>query len=437
MKYNIFLTLAGLLLGWNTYAQTKSLSLEEALKLASDNNRDIEIKEKEVASALLEYKKTNNVFLPNITLSETGVNTNNPLNAFGILLQQERVTVADFDPNRLNDPDNISNWNTRGAIQQPIFNLDGLHGRKASKQVYNAKVQESKRVKEFILFEVKQHYYMLGLAEHQIEVLKSALSTLEEAYKVVQDNKDNGYAKESDVLQVKVRKLDIQTKLQEAEDARLSVNDYLVYLLKLEEGTVIQLQDQLEEEQTNLTQMETEFVPLTRADLMGLSYAAKAQESMWKMNKSKFIPRINAFGQYDFNDPHLFGTTAQSYLVGVSLSWTVFDGGRQIAASQQSKLDWEKATLNLEKEKSQANVELKKAQRKVQSAKSKIELAEVAKEEASSSFKILSDRYKVGLEKTVDLLSAESIKSEKELGYLHAVFEYNMAIFHLDLLLKE
>ncbi|MBD0403278.1 TolC family protein [Flammeovirga sp. EKP202] len=437
MKLRILPTIVALLLGLNVTAQTKMLTLEEALQLAATQNRDVEIKEAEVKAALQDYKKTNNVFLPNITLSETGVNTNNPLNSFGILLQQERVTVADFDPNRLNNPDAISNWNTRGAIQQPIFNLDGLYGRKATKQVYNAKTQEAKRVKEFVLFEVKQHYYMLSLAYDQTEVLSEAIKTVDEALKVVENNKENGYAKESDVLQVKVRKLDLQTKFNEAQNAEASVNDYLVFLLRLDPGTKIQIQDQIALTTVETAKVEQENVPLSRADLMGLSFAVEAQKNMWKMNKSKFAPRINAFGQYDFNDQNLFGTSAQSYLVGVSLSWTVFDGGQQMAASQKSKLEWEKATMNFEKEKTKADIDLKKAQRNVVSAKTKINMTEIAKEEALTSFKILSDRYKVGLEKTVDLLSAETTKSEKELAYLNAVFEYNMAVFHLDLLLQE
>ncbi|MBB6461761.1 TolC family protein [Flammeovirga kamogawensis] len=437
MKKNSILTVLTLLLALHSFAQEKLLSMDEALQLAISQNRDIELKEVEVKSALMDYKKTNKVFLPKITLSETGVSTNNPLNSFGILLQQERVTAADFNPDKLNNPEDISNWNTRGAIEMPLFNLDGIYGRKASKEVYNAKIQEAKRLQEFILFEVKQHYYMLSLAKDQQIVLEEAIATVEEAMKVVENNKANGYAKQSDVLQVKVRKLDLQSKLEEAKDGVASVNDYLVYLLRLPENTTIEIEDKLTALTTNVAKIEQEHVSLVRSDLMAMNFAVEAQKNMWKMNKSKFAPRINAFGQYDFNDQYIFGTTAQSYLVGVSLSWTIYDGGNQIATSQQAKLNWEKATLNLEKEKSKADIELKKSQRKVVTAKTRIEMAEMAKEEAQESYRILSDRYSVGLEKTLDLLAAETVKSEKELAYLNAVFTYNMAVFHLDLLVQE
>ena len=61
------------------------------------------------------------VFLPQITLSETFVRTDDPLNSFGFKLKQRSVTAMDFNPALLNNPDPINNWSTQISILQPYI----------------------------------------------------------------------------------------------------------------------------------------------------------------------------------------------------------------------------------------------------------------------------------------------------------------------------
>ncbi len=59
--------------------------------------------------------------------------TTNPLLAFGFKMNQEIVTQADFDPNKLNNPSQINLFATKFEVQQPIINVDGIFQRKAAK----------------------------------------------------------------------------------------------------------------------------------------------------------------------------------------------------------------------------------------------------------------------------------------------------------------
>ena len=70
--------------------------------------------------------------MPNINVSNTSTFTNNPLNAFGFKLLQESVSVPDFNPDLLNDPGQVENFNTRIELLQPLINIDGWKERKAA-----------------------------------------------------------------------------------------------------------------------------------------------------------------------------------------------------------------------------------------------------------------------------------------------------------------
>ena len=100
--------------------QETMISLEEALTKVENNNYTIKISEQDYLAAKADFNQTNSILLPNISLSHSGISTNNPLMAFGSKLNQEILTQADFNPSLLNDPDNINNFTTKIEFQQHL-----------------------------------------------------------------------------------------------------------------------------------------------------------------------------------------------------------------------------------------------------------------------------------------------------------------------------
>lgn len=117
------------------------------------NNIQTQIDQKEIASAQADLLQSRALHLPDITLSYTGMNTNNPLMAFGSKLNQEVVTMADFDPELLNNPDIIFNFESKLEVQQPIYNRDGYWQKKAGEVKVNALQFKAERTKEYLEME--------------------------------------------------------------------------------------------------------------------------------------------------------------------------------------------------------------------------------------------------------------------------------------------
>ena len=69
-------------------------------------------------------------------------------------------------------------------------------------------------------------------------------------------------------------------------------------------------------------------------------------------------------------------------------------------------------------------------------AENKIELSESAFNQMKEAYKIKKDRFEQGLEKTNDLLYAETQMLQKELEHLQSVFEYNYTVQYLQFLTK-
>ena len=90
----------------------REMSLQEALAITEEASFEIRMAEADMEKVRSQYRQTNATFLPQLSIEETGVSTNDPLNVFGFKLKQEAVTQADFNPTRLNDPDAYDNFTT-------------------------------------------------------------------------------------------------------------------------------------------------------------------------------------------------------------------------------------------------------------------------------------------------------------------------------------
>ena len=144
--------------------ETKLISKQAVIDKVHENNATIKISEQDYKVSKADYRQTNAVLLPNISVSHTGIATTNPLMAFGSKLNQEILTSSDFDPNLLNNPDQIRNFTTKIEVQQPIINVDGFYQRKAAKTKMQATELQTVRTKDYLIFEVEKAYMQLQLA---------------------------------------------------------------------------------------------------------------------------------------------------------------------------------------------------------------------------------------------------------------------------------
>lgn len=418
----------------NVNAQdTLSISKNDLLQKVTENNLQIKVAEKSFQSAKADYRQSNAVFLPNINVSYTGISTTNPLMAFGSKLNQEILTVADFNPALLNDPAVTQNFATKIEIQQPIFNLDGLFGRQAANAKMDAFQLQTDRTKEYLELEVSKSYMQLQLAYKAAKVLEKANETAQGNLKLVENYFKSGMLQKTDLLNVQVRVNEIANQWQYAKSNVQNASDYLGFLLNEDmTGKTYKPAEALEStvEIENINTMLSD----SRKDIQAMEKSSKAYQKMFQSSKFGFLPRLNAFGSYELYDSKFLGTAAKGYLIGAQLSWDIFDGYKTIGKSQKAKADFEKAVVETEQYKKQSQLELNKTNRQLLDAENKVNLSKLAFEQSQESYRILQNRFTQGLEKTTDLLMSETQVAQKELEHLQAVFEYNFTKQYLQFL---
>lgn len=433
MKYT-FLILTFLGISFFVQAQeTLMITKEEVIAKVKENNNTLKISEQDVFAAKGDYRQTNAVWLPNIGVSHTGIATTNPLMAFGSKLNQSILTAADFDPALLNNPGQIEDFATRIEVQQPLINLDGIYQRKAAKAKLNATELQSERTQEYLDLEVDKAYMQLQLAYKTVEVLEKAKEAALDNKRIADNSYRQGYLQKSDVLAVEVRVGDILNQLQYAKSNIKNASNYLSVLMNDSSYAVLQPADSLIIMASDLGVQE---LSENRADIQVMTSASEAYQQMHEADKMSFLPRLNAFGTYELHDDEIFQGDADGYLFGAQIQWNILEGSKRFGKAQKSKAEYERSKFQLEQYKAESQVELNRAQRSLQDAQNNLGLTALALEQSKESLRIRTNRFQQGLEKTMDLLTAESQYAQKQLEYYSTIFQHNYALAYVQFLTK-
>jgi outer membrane protein TolC len=406
----------------NAQDNIKKLSLQEAVDSALTNNSDIQQAEFNEKIAASKWKETNAIFLPQLDFSYSAMNSNNPLNVFGFRLQQQSVKAEDFSPDLLNHPGSYSDFTSRLQLKQPIFNMDLLYMRKAAATQTDLYKFKTQRTKEYLAFEVQKAYIQLQLAYDAADVLQEALKTANAMYTFTNNRVQEGLMQQSDALNVKVWITSVETNLAETRSNIQNASDYLSLLMGHPLGTAYRV-EKTPVSPVIITGAVT--VPASRSDFAAMKKAIEASDLMIKSSKMSYLPKVNAFSSYQFNDSRVTGFGADSYLAGVQLTWDIFKGTGTKNKIATQTLERNKLSEQLSNQQEQSQLELNKTKRQLADAQYRISQQNAAVKSAAEALRILQDRYEQGLVNSTDVLLAQTQLSQQKLGLAQAISAQN------------
>ena len=231
----------------------------------------------------------------------------------------------------------------------------------------------------------------------------------------------------SDVLDMNVRVAEIDSQIRFAKSNVQNASDYLFYLLDESPENKVMKPAETLEYQDDLLALDP-VLSNDRKDLQSFRKSLESYDYLVKSSEAKFLPRLNAFGSFELYDNKPYQFNANGYLVGVELSWNIFDGMKAKSEIAKYKADLAKSETEVAQYQKQSILELTKAFRQVADADLKVKLSKQAWEQTAEAYRIRKNRYEQGLEKASDVLNAETLMSKKELEYHQSVLEYNTAL---------
>ncbi len=429
-----FIMSLGSISGWAQTIESLSLSLEEALGMVHEQSLDVLIAEEVKVAAKAAYSQGNAVFLPQLSIEETGVKTTDPIGVFGIKLRQGIISASDFNPSVMNSPDALHSFTTKFQVLQPIINADGFYERKSAKHQFKSASHQANATKEFVKLKVKELYYQLAILDKQTVVQQSFLVSSKAHEEQAKNYFERGVINKAEYLRAKVETLNAEQALLGAKNKRASINDALLLILGINDNQKIQVTDNLEFKELSGNSLPTN--PEGNSALTALEYQMKASSSLLQAARFSFLPSLNAFGSYELHDSQIFGNKSNNYTFGATLRWDLFKGYGQIGKIAQRKAELRKTELAYENSLNKYQVDVRDARRSINLALQSMELAELKTLQADEDVRIRTDRYAQGIEKTTDLLMAESTKLASQLSLLQAEYQYFVSVAQLEYLFE-
>lgn len=406
------------------------IQLEEALSLAQKANQQIKIAHIDQQIASANVKQTEALWLPQLNLSYTAMNTNNPLNAFGFKLQQANVTAADFNPALLNNPGATPNYLTQLSLQQPIINMDMLQMRKAAEQQVQISSLQIKRTEEAVKMQVTQLYLQLNFLYQALDVVKSALTTSQSIYQFTKNRFDQGLMQKSDLLNVEVQVKNTETRLNEIHSNIAQTSDQLSLMMNKPQGVIYKT----EAVSLDLVKEQLQTIPTDRSDLKAMQTGLGVYDIAIKGSKMSWLPRLNGFANYQLNDRKALGFNAGSYFAGIQLSWDIMKGNQTKNKIATQTIEKAKLQEQLAARVNQEQTELQNTIRKIKDARYKYQQLETSIAQADESLRIMQNRYQQGLVSTNDILLAQTQLSQQKLQQAETKLMEQAAINYYEFL---
>jgi outer membrane protein len=432
--YLILTTLLTFIVAAYSYA-AETLTLDQAIDMALRSNPGLKAADAQVEAADAGVLRSASGFLPKVTVSETWSRTDSPLMALGTKLNQEIVTPADFDPAVMNHPDPISNYNTRLAVMQPVWNGGKEYvGRKQATLARDASIQDRERARQETVFNVIKAYYGILLAKEYYKVAVQSLETTSATVKLAEARYKAGAVLQSDLLRATVQLAEVQEMATRSQNSVKLAIAALNFAMGVPQGTEYDIIGALSTQDMN-TGMDAmlEEAASKRPDLMSMELNRRNTEKSVTMARSDYLPSLNLMGQMDWNSDKVAGDEAKSWAVMAVLQWNLFDGLVTRSKVKEALATSSRMRSLEEQTRSAVQLQVRQAYYNLTASLDRIAATSSSVQEAEEGLRIVQKRYEVGMTTFVDVLGAENSLIRARTNVLQALYDNNIAQAELKL----
>lgn len=381
-------------------AQEKtSLTLDEAVNLAWTKSNEVILANTKVNTKKYELESVKNNKYPDLKVSGQ--------------YQQLAKASVDLKINKGTDSkppptvDRLIIGQVNASV--PIFSGFKLQNSiKAYENLYLAETATAAQTKEETAMKVVNYYSSLFKAQKTIELLKENQKKAQQRVIDFSEMEKNGIIPRNDLLKAQLQVSKIQLSIDDTNADLNMANYYLVSLLKLPEGTKLEIKesDFANFQMTNIPTSEQPALE-NRKDLQALQFQEKASQANIKATRSAYYPSIAMVGGYTTLDLKNVVTVQNAMNIGLGVSYdfsAILKNGTMVklaeSKSQEVKNSEEMLTdyikIQVQKGIEDYNLALKQNQVYLQ-----------AVEQSAENYRIVKDKYENGLSDTNDLLEAD------------------------------
>lgn len=417
------LLLAGLLALAAGPLAAQSLSLRDALARAGRDAYANRTARAAAAERDAGATATLRGILPTLRGEAGWLRTDQPLGAFAATLDQRAVTPAAFAPASLNDPAAISDWAGAAVVEVPLVNPDAWLARSSARAAAGSARAAAGWTERTTGLDVVRAYYGAVLAETEVRALEAGSAAAASHVKQARSLLDRGVVTASDALLAQVRAGEVDAQLVGARSRAELARRQLAVVLGMSADSAPALPDSLPDP---VRIHAVAARPLDSADRLDVDAAAQALAAARRnatRARLQLLPRINAFGRYDWHSASApFGGTP-AWTVGVMASWTPMSGLSEAADIKAAAARVDGAATGAAAAEAQAALDRAGRESDLQVALARLDIALAAVGQGAEAHRLVARRYDGGLATVTELLDASAAETATRLRLVEAEYQ--------------
>lgn len=319
------------------------LTRDEAVKLALQNNYDIQVAQKSVETAQNNASIYNSGYLPTANASGGAQITYNA---------GENETVQGT---QTFDAAEAYNYNASVGVNYVIFNgLGRMYNYKQLKEQHNLTELQAKQIIENTVLQLSNAYFQIAQLSETVGILENALEISKRRLQRASYGFEYGQGTQLDVLNAEVDvnndSINLLNTIQQLSNAKRNLNLIMGRTLDTEftVDTMVAFDMAFASEELTAKALERNvLIEQTKSQLRNSEFAIKASRAGW-------FPSLSANAAYAYqgqqnpNGAFLTGSTSYGPQAGLSLSWNIFDGGTTKTRTQSAKIALETRKIQQE-----------------------------------------------------------------------------------------
>jgi len=434
----------------STYKDSLFLTLEDAQKIAMEQNQTILIAKERLIEKQAGIGTARAGFLPSISFQGSYARLGK-IPAFSMAIPQYTLTplgVYDILGNPIGYTDPImimtgvdsmelemgksENYLFRGSLQQPLFTWGTLlNSYRIASISLEIERENFRKTENEIKLQVTQGFLGAILAKQTLDLMEESYQQMEKHVNQVEKLYENGMAERLDLLRAKVELSNIYTQVVRVRGQVDIATSSLKAFLVLPQDIELILEERLEYKPYEIgLEGATRIAVEERPEIVAMRLAKEISKKALSIERAQNKPKLALMYNYDYKKPirmseNNWGTDWNIMLV---LSMPIFQGGSHISKVKQRKAQLKQVEYGLSQFEDIVRLDVKSSWLALQQEKEILAYQEENVSRAEDALRLAEEKYRNGIITNLEYMDTQLALTRAKLEWLSSLANYNIAM---------
>lgn len=432
-KY-LYVTIFFSLLALSGLAQVRILSLQEALDLSLQNNKQLRLSQLSVAEAQNQLREAQNRRLPDLSVSGAYLRMSHASVDLKVKVPQSQNAPEGTSP--ATAPDISQATYGMANLSLPLFTGFRInYGIESARFLLQAAGLDAEKDREDVIQNTVAAYTNLYKAQQATQLVTENLNSARQRVKDLSNLEANGLLARNDLLKAELQQSNTELALLDAQNNLRMAQLNMSLMLGLPRDTALQadsnfLQASLPLAGKNALYWEDQAFH-NRQELAALGFRQKAAHAGLKAAKGNYFPSLALTGGYTYVYVPNFLTVSNAMNAGIGLSYspsTLWKAGTQVRTARNRIAEWEVRQQQLQ---DAVRLQVNQAYEQYQLSVNRIAVHQKAVAQATENYRMVHNKFENGLATTQELLDADIALLQAQLNNAAARADAVYAYYNL------